>query len=225
MGFRKWIGGLVLVLLIMRPGLGVSQELADLDYDKLSFRGVGIEWGKLYPTRVDQTESYGIRIDLGYLGPGLRILPGVSYWTSPLTNREIVRLEDRVESLVQSQADGDRPVVDLGMIEWRDISFSLDGQVVWEVPLDFLTFAGLGVAAHVLNGEGASINGTFIEDLLDSVTAGFNLHAGLEYPVTNSFRIYGLGRYEVLSDLQYFNTRFGVQVMIGDNAPGEERGR
>ncbi|GIT52746.1 MAG: hypothetical protein Ct9H300mP15_29590 [Gemmatimonadota bacterium] len=107
MGFRKWIGGLVLVLLIIIPGLGVSQELADLDYDKLSFRGVGIEWGKLYPTRVDQTESYGIRVDLGYLGPGLRILPGVSYWTSPLTTREIARLEDRVESLVQSQTDGD----------------------------------------------------------------------------------------------------------------------
>jgi len=213
MGFRKWIGGLVLVLLIIRPGFGVSQELADLDYDKLSFRGVGIEWGKLYPTRVDQAESYGIRI------------AGVSYWTSPLTTREIVRLEDRVATLVQSQTDGLQPVVDLGMIEWRDISFSLDGQVVWEVPLDFLTFAGLGVAAHVLNGEGASINGTFIEDLLDSVTAGFNLHAGLEYPVTNWFRIYGLGRYEVLGDLQYFNTRFGVQVMIGDNAPGEERGR
>ena len=31
MGFRKWIGGLVLVLLIIIPGLGVSQELADLD--------------------------------------------------------------------------------------------------------------------------------------------------------------------------------------------------
>ena len=43
MDFRKWIGGLVLSLLIIIPGLGVSQELADLDYDKLSFRGVGIE--------------------------------------------------------------------------------------------------------------------------------------------------------------------------------------
>ena len=225
MGLRKWIEGLALAVLIGRPGVAVSQELADLDYDNLSFRGVGIEWGKLYPTRVDRTESYGIRIDLGYLGPGLRIVRGVTYWSSPLTTREMVKLEERVATLVQSQTGGPRPAVDLGVIEWTDVSISLDGQVVWEVPLDFLTFAGLGVATHVLNGEGASISGTFIEDLLDSVTAGFNLHAGLEYPVTNWLRIYGLGRYEVLGDLQYFHTRFGVQVMIGDNAPGEERDR
>lgn len=225
MGFRKWITGAVLLLSIIRPGLGLSQELSDLDYDKLSFRGLGFEWGKIYPTRVNQTENYGIRIDLGYLGPGLRILPGISYWSSPLTAREIARLEGRLASLVRTQTETPQAIVDLGTVEWRDLSFSVDGQVVWEIPLDFLTFAGLGVSAHLLNGEGASIKGTLIEDLLDSLTAGFNLHAGLEYPVTNGIRIYGLGRYEVFGDLQYFNTRFGFQVMIGDNAPGEGRGR
>ena len=102
----------------------MSQELADLDYDNLSFRGVGIEWGKLYPTRVDRTESYGIRIDLGYLGPGLRIVPGVTYWSSPLTTREMVKLEERVATLVQSQTGGPRPAVDLGVIEWTDVSIS-----------------------------------------------------------------------------------------------------
>jgi len=225
MDLRKWIAALVLFLSIIRPGLGISQELSDLDYDKLSFRGLGVEWGKIYPTRVNQTEKYGVRVDLGYLGPGLRILPGISYWSSPLTAREIVRLEERLSSLVRTQAEASKAIVDLGVIELKDLSFSVDGQVVWEIPFDFLTFAGLGVSAHLLNGEGTSIRGTLIEDLLDSLTPGFNLHAGLEYPVTNGIRIYGAGRYEVLGDLQYFNTRFGFQVMIGDNAPGEGRGR
>jgi opacity protein-like surface antigen len=88
-----------------------------------------------------------------------------------------------------------------------------------------LTFAGAGASAHLLNGDGAAINGTFVEDLLDSVTAGFNLHAGLEYPVTDRFRVYGQGRYEVLGDLQYVQVRTGLQFMIGGPAPGEERAR
>ena len=76
-----------------------------------------------------------------------------------------------------------------------------------------------------MNGNGTAINGTFVEDLLDSVTAGFNLHAGLEYPLSDRFRLNGQGRYEVLGDLQYFQLRFGAQFMIGENAPGEERSR
>ena len=55
------------------------------------------------------------------------------------------------------------------------------------------------------------------------MTAGFNLHAGLEYPVSDRFRLNGQGRHEVLGDLQYFQMRFGAQIMIGANAPGEVR--
>ena len=36
---------------------------------------------------------------------------------------------------------------------------------------------------------------------LISVTPGFNLHLGAEYPVTNGFR------FEILSDLRYFRVQ------------------
>ena len=64
-----------------------------------------------------------------------------------------------------------------------DVVMSLDAQVVWRVPYGLLTYAGVGASAHVLNGGGPAVDGTFVEDLLDSVTAGFNLHGGLEYPM------------------------------------------
>ena len=75
-----------------------------------------------------------------------------------------------------------------------------------------------------MNGAGEVIRGTFLEDLLASVEAGFNLHVGTEYPVTDDMRFYANGRYEVMPDLQYLQVRLGWQVMWGHNVPGEGRG-
>jgi len=97
----------------------------------------------------------------------------------------------------------------------------LDGHFVWTVPFGFLTYAGAGVSVHILNGSGPAVDGTFIEDLLDSVTAGLNVHGGLEYPVTNRFRLYTQTRYEALGDFQYLELKFGAQIMFSGFDGGE----
>lgn len=198
-----------------------AQELADFDYENLSFRGVGVEWGYMYPSRVVETQSYGLRFDLGYLGPGVRIVPGVTYWSSPFKDSEVEELENSVEGLISDQTGSPSPEVDLGEIKWSDIAVSVDAQMVWRVPFGILTHMGLGVALHILNGEGAAIDGTFVEDLLDSVSPGGNLHLGLEYPLHERLRLQSQGRYEFLGDLQYFQIRLGAQLMVGDPHPGE----
>ena len=115
--------------------------------------------------------------------------------------------------------------MDLGVIDWSDVALAVDAQLVWRVPYGVLTFAGIGGAAHMLDGSGTAVDGTFVEDLLDSVTAGFNAHAGAEYPVAPRFRLYGQVRYEVMGDLRYTQVRLGGQIMVGAAAPGEERAR
>ncbi len=212
---RAWVAALVGLLVVAGPLS--AQDLADYDYENLSFRGVGVEWGYLVPSRVEPTQSIGLRMDLGYLGPGLRILPGITYWSSNFKQKEVTDLENRVASLVRTQTGESPPTVDLGTIKWTDVALSLDAQVVWKVPYDILTFAGVGASAHILNGSGEAVNGTFVEDLLDSVAAGFNLNAGLEYPLKDNLRVYGAGRYEVMGDLQYFQLRFGTQIMVGSS--------
>jgi hypothetical protein len=163
-------------------------------------------------------------MDLGYLGPGLRIVPGISYWSSRMSRSEVGELEERVEELVDRESGGIPPAtVNLGQIDWSDLVLSFDAHVVWEVPLGFLTYAGAGAAAHIMNGGGEAIADTFIEDLLDTVTAGGNLHLGIEYPLTDRFRIYGVTRYEIVEPLQYFELRVGGQVMIGGGATNEVR--
>lgn len=201
-----------------------AQDVADIDYEHLSFRGIAPEWGYLWPNRMDAAQSYGVRVDMGYMGPGLRITPSITYWKSRFDQSEVAEFEDRVADLVEQQNPGSpRPNVDLGTIEYRDIAIGVDAHVVWEVPFDLLTFGGLGVTAHIVDGEGAAISNTFVEDLLDSVEPGFNLHFGAEYPVTERMRLYTVGRYEVMPDLQYLQVRVGWQFMFAPNAPGEGR--
>ena len=199
-----------------------AQDLADFDYENLSFRGIGIEAGRIFPTRVDQDFSLGVRLDLGYLGPGLRITPTVGYWSSRLKDGEVRELEVRLNELVDAQNPGGVPPadVDLGRIDWSDLSLGVDAHLVWSVPFGLLTYLGAGAAAHIMNGDGEAIAGTFIEDLLDTVTAGFNVHTGVEVPF-DDFRFYGTVRYEIMGDLRYGEVRIGTQYMLGPSAPGE----
>ncbi len=201
-----------------------GQDVADIDYEHLSFRGFGLEVGHAWPDRRAESWSYGIRIDMGYAGPGLRVLPSITYTGTRLLDAEVVEFADRIARLVADQTGGPAPDLDLGTIEYTDIALGLDAQVVWEVPFDLLTYGGLGVAAHFVDGDGAAIDGTFVENLLDSVEPGFNLHVGAEYPVTNGMRLYTVGRYELMPDQRGFQVRVGWQFMTGPNAPGEGRG-
>lgn len=206
------------------PSAVLAQDVADIDYEHLSFRGFGLEAGYAWPNRLEESWSYGLRIDMGYAGPGLRVLPSLTYTGTRLLDEEVVEFAERVGQLVADQTGGPAPDLDLGTIEYTDIALGLDAQVVWEVPFDLLTFGGLGLAAHFVDGDGAAIDGTFVENLLDSVEPGFNLHVGAEYPVTNGMRLYTVGRYEIMPDQQQFQLRVGWQFMTGPNAPGEGRG-
>lgn len=214
------LAALLTVLLAPRAVLG--QGLANYDYDQLSFRGVGFDAGYLFPNRIEDTPQYGIRVDLGYLGPGVRILPRLGYFSSTMTDREVAVLEERVADLVFAQNPGSpRPDVDLGTVDWSALTVGLDGQFVWRVPPGFLTYVGAGFAAHFQNGSGAAVDGTFVEDLLDSFVAGVNAHAGIEVPVSSLVRFYGDVRYEIAGDLRFPALRAGLQFMTGPSSPGE----
>jgi len=214
-------------LLLSAGEISAQTSLADYDYENLSFRGFSLEGGYIWPTRAEPTYTIGTRIDLGYLGPGLRLIPGVAYWSSSMKRSEVRRLEENINALVEGQLDPGSGYegVDLGTVDWSDFIVSMDGHFVWSVPLDLLTFAGAGVSLHIMDGEGEALSGTFVEDLLDSWKPGFNIHGGLEYPLADGFRFYGEARYELIEDLRYFELRFGGQIMLAGPAAGEERSR
>ena len=211
-------------VVILSPAGAGSQELADYDYANLSFRGVLAEGGYIFANNVENTEMFALRFDLGFLGPGFRIVPGVAFWTSRMAPDEVDDFEARLAALNAIQGGTAPPGgFDLGSIDRDDVVISVDGHYMWSVPLDLLLWTGVGVSAHFLNGSGPAVNGTFVEDLLDSVSAGFNVHGGLEYPVTDRFRLYGGSKFEVLGDLRYVELRFGLSYIWGELVQGEAR--
>ena len=204
---------------------GSAQELADFDYENLAFRGFGLEFGYLWPDKVEPTPTYGLRMDLGYLGPALRVAPALTYWSSRMKAAEVGELEDRLERLIARQQPGTLAPLVLGPIDWSDLTLALDAHVVWRVPYGFLTFAGAGASVHFLNVSGEAIAGTLVEDLLDAISAGFGLHAGVEYPLRRRVRLYATGRLELLEDRRYGSVSGGVQIHFGSIVPGEEGSR
>jgi hypothetical protein len=216
---RACLWGLVLGA-VLAPR-GASAQLDRYDYEYLGFRGVGLEAGYLWANKVDPVATFGARFDLGYAGPGLRIVPGIRYWSSQLKQSEVTELEERLRQIIAEANPGEEPpAVDLGTVKWSDVVLTLDGHFVWEVPLGLLTYLGAGFSAHILNGSGDVVNETFLEDLLDRTSAGVNAHAGLEYLISPAVRLYGTARYEILDDLSYLALMGGFQFMFG-GAPDE----
>lgn len=187
-----------------------AQSLADYDYEHLAFRGVGLDFGHMWAGRVVDTEGYGVRLDLGYLGPGVRIVPSLGYWASRFTRSEL----DALAARINQQTGGFLQGSDLEPIEWSDVSLSLDAHFVWNTPLHVLTFIGAGGGLHALNGQGNAVDDTFVEDLLDSITAGLNALAGIEFQPIPRLRVYAEGRYTALNSIQYLQAKGGLQVMF-----------
>ena len=219
-------GGMMLALVGLAVGVGSAsaQGLADYDYEHLTFRGVGLEGGYIFPSIVENTWTAGARVDLGFLGPGLRFTGGFNYWSSNVSQSVVSEWEQRLIDLVQpQQPEGSPPIqMDLGTVTWTDYSLTLDAQFMWEVPLGLLTYAGAGLSAHFVDGGGEAIEGTFVNDLLSGVRVGINAHAGLEVPLHQRVRLYGLSRFEVMSDLYYLELRGGLQVFIGSDVPTDQ---
>jgi hypothetical protein len=213
---RAWMIVLVAVTLgTLAPADLRAQGLADYDYENLSFRGIGFGYGFIWPDKVDATTAYSMRLDLGFLGPAVRISPSIAYWSSTMKSGELTRLADRLSQLPPLL---EREVVitaaDLGTVRWSDLNMMIDAHVVWTAPFNILTYVGAGAGIHLMNGRGDAIDDTFIEDLLDSAGAGGALIAGFEYRIGTQIRFYGEGRYALASQVRYPGFRTGLALML-----------
>jgi hypothetical protein len=67
---------------------------------------------------------------------------------------------------------------------------------------------------HAMNGRGDAIEDTFVEGLLDSMTGGVAVMAGLEIQPMPVLRLYGEARYTLVSDVRYPGLRVGAALML-----------
>ncbi len=223
-GIRGGVVALALVALsALSAGSAQGQTLADYDYENLTFRGIGVDVGYIWPSKVQSTTTYGMHLDLGYLGPGIRIMPGLSYWSSTMKASELNRLAAQLNKLPgmgTSPISGD----ELGPIDWSDLSLEVAADYVWVAPANVFTYLGASVGVHALNGQGPVIDNTFIEDLLDSITPSVAAIAGVEYQPLSRLRVFGEARYTLMTDIHYPGLHVGVALLLPPRGTGEDAG-
>ena len=207
-----------LTLLATAPVGAQQVDLADYDYENLQFRGIGMDVGRLWPSNLEATTPVRLRIDLGYLGPGVRIVPSIAWWRSDVEDGEISAFEEQLE-----ESNGLPPgSVELGEIELSDLALQLDAHFVWTTPIDLLVYLGAGAGLHMMNAQGEDIDDTFIEDLFDSVLPGLTALGGLEYAVVDRVRIYGEAHFTIVSDILSPGLRVGAAIMLPTRVQGED---
>ena len=221
MGFQLFF---VLLLPIVATGSLKGQELADYDYEKLAFRGISVEYGNILFKTYEETEVYSVKLDLGFLGPGVRMATRASYWSSEMVPEELVSFESSLNTMILAQG-GVLPGngLEIGSIKRDDMSVSVEADYVWRIPLGMLLSTGFGASAHLVNGTTQIPDDTFLNGLLDSFTAGFNVHSGLEYLVTDRIRLYGDSRIGLAGNVRFFQFGGGLTILWGELLSGESR--
>ncbi len=171
-------GTRIAVALLFFPSLLSAQGFFDeFSYEGLRFSGIGIEIGAIASNRLETRVIGALRVDYGMIAPRVRVLMGISYFSGDFKDSEIADFEDNLSELVDDPTNDF--TIDIGTVKWSDFEADLDLQYV--MPAGRLTgFAGAGLGIHFRNGSGSAIDGTFVEDALDTIDASLNLSVGAQ---------------------------------------------
>jgi len=203
------------VLLSIVPSFQLSAQgvLNQFSYDNLRLSGIQIDAGPLGSSELTGAVVAGMRIDYGMIAPRVRVLLGLSYFRSQFDNEARTRFEQRIRQFVIDPANDD--TIRVGRILLSDLTADLDLQYVIQQGRGVTTYIGAGASVHLRNGSGAAIKGTFVEDALDEVTAGFNAMIGAEFALSKAWRFTLDGRGVVSSGLSTISLRSGLMYRVG----------
>jgi hypothetical protein len=216
-----WFAVVALVLLSVSPTVrpcAAQGVLNQFSYDNLRFSGIQIDVGPLGASDLVGATVGGLRVDYGRIAPKVRLLLGLSYFHSRFDQQAINRFERRLDSIVNPSTHDS---INLGRISLSDIIGDVDFQFVFPQGHGITAYLGAGVSIHVRNGSGAAINGTFVEDALDVITAGLNGTMGFEFNLSSAWRFTVDGRGVLSSGLRTASLRTGIMYRFRG---GRERG-
>lgn len=200
---------LALLLLAVGPSgrLAAQGVLNQFSYDNLRFSGIQLDVGVLGASELTGATVSGLRVDYGRIAPKVRLLLGLSYFHSHFDQQAIQRFERRLDSDVNP---GTPDNINLGRISLSDVVGDIDFQFVFPQGHGVTAYLGTGVSIHLRNGSGTAINGTFMEDALDVITAGLNGTMGFEFNLSRAWRFTVDGRGMLSSGLKTVSLRTGI---------------
>jgi len=168
-----------LLLAVGRPDrLSAQGFLSKFSYDNLKPSALQIDLGPIGGNNIRGALTGGLRLDYGLIAPRIRVLLGVSYYKADISAEARARFEQRLKSVVIDPSADD--TIRLGRITWSDVTGDVDLQYLIGQGRSVTTYLGIGLGAHIRHGSGPAINGTFVQDALNSITAGLNGSIGTE---------------------------------------------
>jgi hypothetical protein len=206
----------LLALLIALPRILFAQDTSffqRLGLDRLQFVSLGAGMGRVAPSQVVPTQIYALSTDYGEIARNWRAVIDVSFWESRYSDAAVAAFLD---SLRRSVVD---PTNDFSLVNSHvqvyDVIFSAAARWQSASAVAIRPFLGVGLAAHVVNAEGALINGTFIEHALDNISTGLFANAGILFRPWGRFVVEAQARADVLSGFRSLQLRAGALYLFG----------
>jgi len=167
------------LLLSVGPTVRLSAQgvLSQFSYENLKPSALQFDIGPLGGTNVRGALTGGVRMDYGLIAPHIRVLLGLSYFKADFSSTAEARFAQRLDSVVNPTR---KDTIDLGRITWSDVTGDVDLQYVLPQGRGVTAYMGIGIGAHIRHGSGPAINGTFVQDALNEITAGLNGTIGAE---------------------------------------------
>jgi hypothetical protein len=211
---------LAAVLLTVSPSARLPAQgvLNQFSYENLRLSGIQLDVGVLGASELTGATVGGVRVDYGRIAPRVRLLLGLSYFRSRFDQQSLRRFEQRLDSIVNP---GTTDNINVGRISLGDFIGDIDFQLVFPQGRGITAYVGVGVSIHARNGSGAAINGTFVEDALDVITAGANGTMGFEFNLSPAWRFTIDGRGMLSSGLRTASVRTGLMYRL---KAGREQG-
>jgi hypothetical protein len=194
----------VLGLLLLVGGARLeAQTLEDYDYSNLGFRAFGLEARWVDASQNESTIGVGIRVDLGFLGPYIRVVPRAGWWSAAVNDESVRELERQLEEVSNLPAGS----INLGSLERTAWNLGLD--VHWTLQDAVLApYLGVGGDLYLLDDEGNAIDGTFLDSAV--ITAGLSGVVGAEFNFLAHWRIYSELRGTLVTDASNASVALGL---------------
>jgi hypothetical protein len=167
----------------MGAGEAAAQKLEEYDYENLGFRAIGVEAVWVNAKDAKGTVGFGVRVDLGFLGPYVRVMPRFAHWSADIEDESVAKFERNLESLCTPPGCD----VDLGQLKRDYWVVGLDLQWILSNPV-IAPYLGAGVDLYILNDSGQAIKDTFLDDAV--VTAGISGVGGVQLEMAAHTRLY-----------------------------------
>lgn len=208
------LAGAMFLVLSNLPTAQLSAQgvLNEFSYENLRLSGIQLDVGVLGANQLTGATVGGLRLDFGRIAPRVRLLLGLSYFKSEFDQESRTKFEQAIDSIVIDPSGDD--TINVGRIALGDFVGDIDFQYVFPQGHGITAYVGTGLSIHLRNGSGSTINGTFVEDALDVVTAGLNGTIGFEFNLTRAIRFTLEGRGVLSSGLQTASLRTGLMYRL-----------